>query len=178
MALDELIERIEHDAGQRIQRELEQAHAQAAAIVLAARTAAAQKTARAVAEQERALRAKFDQVLAANRAQARAQVMHAREALLTRAFTAARAQFDRIATTPAYAARMAALLELARSYLPAESVNQPTPVPHGYELTAPDSSLSIPLTLDTELARYESRLRILLCKRLEDGDGGNAVAHT
>lgn len=178
MALEELIERIEHDAEQRIQRELDQARAQAAAIVLAARTAATQKTVRAVAEQERALRAKLDHGLAANRAQARAQVMHAREALLGRAFTAARAQFDSIATTSEYAARMAALLELGRSYLPAESVNEPMPVPHGYELTTPDRSLSIPLTLDTELARYESRLRILLCRHLEEGDGGNAVADT
>lgn len=177
MALEELIERIEHDAGQRVQRELNQARAQAAAIVLAARTAATEKAARAVSEQERVLRAKLDHRLTANRAQARAQVMRAREALLARAFTAARAQFDTIATTPEYAARMAALLELARSYLPAESAGEPTPVPHGYELTTPDRSLTIPLTLDTELVRYESRLRVLLCERLEDGDGGNAVAN-
>lgn len=192
MPLDQLLAALERDAREQADRLVAEARAEAERVRDAAERDIARRRAATEGAREREHHAALEQALSNVRRAARRDVLEARDRLLARVFSAARAALPAAINTPAYRATLPRRLEaglacfdgaepvVVRCSPPLVDVVQAALPPRadvrvrgdpeagsGFRLTTPDGAIEVDDTLETRLAARRPRLARAALRRLD-----------
>ena len=191
MSLDNLLAALERDATAQAERLVVQARAEADRLIAAADAAIARRRDEVLDGRERAQRGALEGVLSAARRAARRDVLEARDRLLDRVFTAARAELPRALAQPAYRATLAPRVAAALACVGDAEASFRCPAPlakdlraaaaadgritvcvdpaagSGFRLRTADGTLEVDDTLESRLEARRPRLARDALRRLE-----------
>jgi vacuolar-type H+-ATPase subunit E/Vma4 len=192
VGIEALCAALEDSARERAQKQLNEAHFEAARLRHSAKQAAARRLARAVRRQEAELRRATRNEIAAAGAAARERVLRARDDLIARVFTKARELLPEMAASRSYRSSLTDQLQRALAYVPGPARVQCAPplardleaalaertevelevdpeLPPGFRVCSADGRRLVDATLSTRLAVEGPRLAAELVARLGAG---------
>lgn len=192
MALDELLSALERDADAEERGELDAARAEAARITAESAARVGRRRREQLSSRELALRAAADAALASRRRDARRAVLAARQQVLERVFSAARAALDQLVDRPelddilrrdverglAVLGDTSAIVRCAptlahrvRAIVGARAEVEADPsVPIGVEIVSADRAVRVDQTLAGRVTRLHDELAIAISARLETSE--------